>query len=101
MSETVAILQQRLERTMADHVVDDVLGDLLLLLLVEQQPSLVGELDDELCDARLQVGNAHADRQRGIDAAQDLFMNQHGRRGRGVARVAQRPRCPTIAGWIG
>ena len=76
-----------------DHVVDNVLGDLLLLLLVEQEPPLVGELDDELCDARLQVGNAHADRQRGIDSAQDLFMNQHGRRSRSIARVAQRPRC--------
>ena len=86
------ILQHGLERTVTNHVVDDVLGDLLLLLLVEQEPSLVGELDHELHHASLQVCCAHADRQRRIDAAQDLFVNQRGRGGRGDAGIAKRRR---------
>ena len=87
------VLEQRLERTEAHHVVDDLIDEIVLLRPVELQAVLDQQLGDEALELAHQFLARQADRGGEIDAA-------HHQRLHGAARLvdlaARQPACRLV-----
>jgi hypothetical protein len=75
-------MQQRLERTEPDHVVDDYCRKRLLLLLVGQNAAQIGDFGDELLYPDRQRRRRHAHDHPRLDPREDLVVDLVGRRRR-------------------